>query len=161
MMTTSSDPAGRNDAQTDPGKPMPVRLPVAPAAVVGIGASAGGLKAITALLQAVPSASGLALVVIQHRTPNNERLMVDLLVKVTPLPVRTAEHDMPLAPDHIYIAPAGRTLSMTQGRFVLGPAVDDGTPLPIDSSSGRWPPSGSNAPSASCCPGRGRTARSG
>ncbi|HYD68842.1 chemotaxis protein CheB [Azospirillum sp.] len=56
-------------------------------AVVRTGASAGGLKAIIALLDAVPAASGLALVVLQHRTPNHERLKVDLLVKATPLPV--------------------------------------------------------------------------
>ncbi|MBB3268371.1 two-component system CheB/CheR fusion protein [Azospirillum sp. OGB3] len=132
MMTAPNDLTGQDDAQTGPGITTPVKRSGGPVAVVGIGASAGGLKAITALLQAVPEASGLALVVLQHRTPNNERLMVDLLEKATPLPVRTAEDGMPVEADHIYVAPAGRMLSMTRGRFALGTAANEAAALPID-----------------------------
>ena len=100
-------------------------------AVVGVGASAGGLKAITALLQAVPAESGLALVVIQHRTPNNERLMVDLLAEVTPLPIDTAEDGMPVEADHIYIAPAGKMLSTVEGGYVVVEPAEGGSALPL------------------------------
>ena len=111
---------------------MSSKHPGEPVAVVGVGASAGGLKAITALLQAVPAESGLALVVIQHRTPNNERLMVDLLAEVTPLPIDTAEDGMPVEADHIYIAPAGKMLSTVEGCFVVGEPAEGGAALPID-----------------------------
>lgn len=131
-MTVSSDAAGQDAARLDPGQQISVKHPGEPVAVVGVGASAGGFKAITALLQAVPAASGLALVIIQHRTPNNERLMVDLLAKATPLPVRSAEDGMPVEADHIYVAPADKMLSIVRGRFVVGEPSDDGTALPID-----------------------------
>lgn len=76
--------------------------------------------------------SGLTLVVIQHRTPNNERLMVDLLAEVTPLPIDTVEDGMPVKADHIYIAPAGKMLSTAEGRFVVGEPAAGEAALPID-----------------------------
>ena len=104
-----------------------------PLAIVGIGASAGGLKAITALLSAVPAASRLAFVVIQHRIPNNERLLSDLLAKVTPLSVQTAHDGIPLEADHIYIAPAGRVPTMEAGQLrIREPQLSTDATLPID-----------------------------
>ena len=131
-MTASSDTIDQDDEHSTPWKPMSAERSGRPAAVVGVGASAGGLKPITALLQSVPAASGLALVVIQHRTPNNERLMVDLLVKATPLPVHTAEDGMPIEADSIYVAPAGKMLSMAQGCFVVAEPAAERAVLPID-----------------------------
>ncbi len=131
-MTASSDTIDQDDEHSTPWKPMSAERSGRPAAVVGVGASAGGLKPITALLQSVPAASGLALVVIQHRTPNNERLMVDLLVKATPLPVHTAEDGMPIEADSIYVAPAGKMLSMAHGCFVVAEPAAERAVLPID-----------------------------
>ncbi|WP_247878207.1 chemotaxis protein CheB [Azospirillum sp. TSO22-1] len=132
MMTASTDTTGRDDAQSDPGKRVPSGRQDGPVAVIGIGASAGGLKAITAFLEAVPADSGLALVVLQHRTPNHEWLMVDLLSKAAPLPVRAAEDGMPVEADHIYVAPAGKMLSMARDRFVVADPAEDRAALPID-----------------------------
>lgn len=103
-----------------------------PAAVVAVGASAGGLKAITALLGALPADNRLAIVVIQHRTPHNEALLVDLLAQSTPLPVATAETGMPVEAGHIYIAPAGRILTLSQGAFVVAGSSEGRVALPID-----------------------------
>src|SRR3954452_24323354 len=131
-MTTPTDVADLEDAQLKLGEPPTLDCPhTGPVAVVGIGASAGGLKAITALLAMVPVASGLAMVVIQHRTPNEEWLMVDLLTKVTPLLVRIAEEGMKLEANHVYIAPAGKILTLVQGRFAVGKQTTGGA-LPID-----------------------------
>ncbi|MGA1859891.1 chemotaxis protein CheB [Azospirillum sp. 11R-A] len=104
-----------------------------PLAIVGIGASAGGLKAITALLSAVPAASRLAFVVIQHRIPNNERLLSDLLAKVTPLSVHTAHDGIPLEADHVYIAPAGWLPTMEAGQLRIRESqLSTDATLPID-----------------------------
>ncbi|KAA0572861.1 response regulator [Azospirillum sp. Sh1] len=104
-----------------------------PLAIVGIGASAGGLKAITALLGAVPTASRLAFVVIQHRIPNNERLLSDLLAKATPLSVQTAHDGILLEADHIYIAPAGLLPTMEAGQLrIREPKMSADASLPID-----------------------------
>ena len=40
--------------------------------VIGVGASAGGLEALTHLLQALPEKPGLALVLIQHLAPDHD-----------------------------------------------------------------------------------------
>lgn len=124
--------AGRDGARPDPAQPIPTRHPGGPVAVVGIGASAGGCKAIIALLESMPERSGLAIVVIQHRTPNNETLMVDLLARVTPLPVHTAADGMPVEADHIYIAPAGKVLLMRGDRFAVTGPAENRVSLPID-----------------------------
>lgn len=123
-----------------PGESQPDNQPAAtpnasakPLAVVGVGASAGGLKALTSLLSAAEEASGLAFVVIQHRTPNNEKLLVDLLAKATRLPVRTADDAVLLEPDHVYIAPAGLLSTLETGRLrIEKPAMPSEAALPID-----------------------------
>ncbi|MDP9009036.1 MAG: hypothetical protein M3N91_10105, partial [Pseudomonadota bacterium] len=43
--------------------------------IVAIGASAGGLEAITELLNALPSKSGMAYIVVQHLNPDYESLL--------------------------------------------------------------------------------------
>ena len=50
-----------------------------PFPVVGVGASAGGLSALTQLLAALPPRPGLALVVVQHLDPRHESRLVELL----------------------------------------------------------------------------------
>ncbi|NYZ11460.1 response regulator [Azospirillum sp. RWY-5-1] len=124
--------AGLDGARPDPARPFPSRHPGGPVAVVGIGASAGGFKAIIALLESMPERSGLAIVVIQHRTPNNETLMVDLLAKVTDLPVHTAADGMAVEADHIYIAPGGKVLLMSGDRFTVTGPAENRVSLPID-----------------------------
>lgn len=51
----------------------------APVPVVGIGASAGGLQAVSALLDHAPSDSGAAFVMVHHLDPDHESLMADIL----------------------------------------------------------------------------------
>ena len=47
--------------------------------VVGIGASAGGLKALQSLVEAIPKDSGFAYVVILHLDPKRKSRMAELL----------------------------------------------------------------------------------
>jgi len=52
--------------------------------IVGIGASAGGLKAFTQLLKAIPSDIGMAFVLIQHLDPTKKSLLAETLTRTTP-----------------------------------------------------------------------------
>jgi two-component system CheB/CheR fusion protein len=52
-------------------------------AVVGIGASAGGLDAFKRLLEALSTDTGLAFVLVPHLHPSHESLMADLLAGQT------------------------------------------------------------------------------
>ena len=54
--------------------------------VVGIGASAGGLKALTELFEHVPEHIGMAFVVIVHLSPEHESRLPDLLQQATTMP---------------------------------------------------------------------------
>ena len=51
--------------------------------VVGLGASAGGLQAYAAFLDAAPSDAGAAFVLVHHVDPDHKSLIADLLAKHT------------------------------------------------------------------------------
>lgn len=89
--------------------------------VVGIGASAGGLDAFKKLLKAIPEDSGMAYVLVQHLDPNHESMLVELLQKVTPIPVLEITNDIKVQPDHIYIIPSNKMMIATDGVLELSP----------------------------------------
>ena len=65
-----------------------VRIPV-----VGIGASAGGLEAVSELLGALPAATGMAFLLVQHLDPHHESFLTEILAKKAAIrsrPRRTA-----------------------------------------------------------------------
>ena len=101
--------------------------------IVGIGASAGGLEALEQFLKNVPHACGLAFVIVQHLDPNRKDMMVELLQRVTPMPMAQAADGMRVLPDHVYIIPPNRDLSLLQGVLYLHePPEAGGLRLPID-----------------------------
>jgi two-component system CheB/CheR fusion protein len=103
------------------------------AAIVGIGASAGGLEAIEAFFKAMPSDSGMAFVVVQHLSPDYKSMMVELLSRRTDLPVLRAENGMQVEPDHIYLIPPKKNLTIFHGKLLLEDQKQrDGINLPVD-----------------------------
>jgi two-component system CheB/CheR fusion protein len=87
--------------------------------VVGVGASAGGLEAIKALLSHLPGKTGMAYVVVQHLDPNHASLLPELLARVTPLPIKEVEEGMVVEPDCVYICPPNAELTLTSHVFQL------------------------------------------
>ena len=101
--------------------------------VVGIGASAGGLDACRKLVGAMPAASGLAYILVQHLDPTHESMMVDLLAGHTALVVRQATDGMPIEREHLYVIPPGTYLSVGDGSLHLSPPqARHGARLPFD-----------------------------
>ncbi len=86
---------------------------------IGVGASAGGLEAITALFENFPRNSGLAFIVVQHLSPDHKSLMPELLAKRTILAVEEVSQGMGLKPDHIYLAPPTKNITIREGRLCL------------------------------------------
>jgi two-component system chemotaxis response regulator CheB len=75
--------------------------------LVVIGASWGGLAALSTVLGGLPAGLRAAVVVVQHRSPDSHPTALrDLLGAVTMLPVRDADDKCPLEPGHVYVAPA-------------------------------------------------------
>ncbi len=104
-----------------------------PRAIVGVGASAGGLAALRRFLGAMPENTGLAIVVIQHLDPNHESMMAELLSRSTRMTVRQVEEDMLIEPDHVYIIPPNSYLTLDQWRMRLtAPLQRRGRRMPID-----------------------------
>lgn len=101
--------------------------------VVGLGASAGGLAALEALLARVPPGSGLAWVVVQHLDPTRRALLVELLRRATAMPVTEATDGLRLQPDHVYVIPPARELTVAGGTLRVGtPSQPRGLRLPVD-----------------------------
>lgn len=101
--------------------------------IVGIGASAGGLEALEQFLGHVPKDSGLAFVIVQHLDPTHKGIMVELLQRCTVMPVTQIKDRTKVKPDHVYVIPPNRDLSILHGILhLLEPAEPRGLRLPID-----------------------------
>ncbi len=87
--------------------------------IVGVGASAGGLEAITDLLNNFPENLDIALVIAQHLSPNYKSQLVALLSKDSKLIVIEAEDGMPIQVGRAYITPPDRDIIVQDGKFVL------------------------------------------
>lgn len=74
----------------------------APKFLVGIGGSAGGLKAYRELLDALPSDTGMAFVFVAHMSPTDESLLPEILSWSTNMPIVQARDGMLLRPNHVY-----------------------------------------------------------
>ena len=104
-----------------------------PFPVVGVGASAGGLAALTQLLGALPPRPGLALVVIQHLDPKHQSRLNELLQTHTTMTVVDAGHGVKVAPDHVYVIQPNTSVAIADGVLSVTPRPDDRRPhYPVD-----------------------------
>lgn len=90
-----------------------------PCAIVAIGASAGGLEAITELLKHLPPDTGMAYFYIQHLDPNHESMLTTILARSTSMPVIQASEAVPIAPDHLFIIPPDKNIALVDGHITL------------------------------------------
>jgi len=101
---------------------------------VGIGASAGGLEAFEQFFRKVSPVSGMAYVLVPHLDPSHHSMLVEILQRVTVLPVFEALDQMTVAPDTVYVIPPNRDMGILHGALQLSePVVPRGQRLPIDS----------------------------
>lgn len=87
--------------------------------LVVLGASWGGLNAMTRLFAALPADYKVPIVVVQHRSRHADNLLASLLQDVTSLRVVDVEDKEPLDPSGIYIAPANYHLMVESGYLSL------------------------------------------
>ncbi|MCG7865150.1 MAG: chemotaxis protein CheR [gamma proteobacterium symbiont of Stewartia floridana] len=93
--------------------------------VVGIAASAGGLKAFKALLSHLSGKMGMGFVLIQHLDPSHKSILTEILDKDCPLPVIEITDGMKIEPDHVYVIPPGMQLSLLHNSLSLLPVAED------------------------------------
>jgi len=87
--------------------------------IVGIGTSAGGLKALQSFFNACPDNTGMAFVIVQHLSPDYKSLMPELLSKHTKMPVAEAKHKVKVEPNKVYLIPGRKNLTIKDGHLVL------------------------------------------
>ncbi len=115
----------------------PVTIPPTPPQpdlpIVGIGASAGGLEAFTQLLQALPTDTGMAFVLIQHLEPLHDSLLSEILARTTAMTVHEVQHGMTIVPNCVYVIPPNTRMTLVHGQLELAPrSRTSGKHLPID-----------------------------
>jgi two-component system, chemotaxis family, CheB/CheR fusion protein len=101
--------------------------------IVGVGASAGGLEALSAFLKALPAKTGIAVVVIQHLAPQHESALTQILAKATSMPVLEVSDGMAVQRNHVYVIPPDKVLTIRGGALRLIPRERASVPHhPID-----------------------------
>lgn len=100
--------------------------------IVGIGASAGGLEAIEALVAQITPDTGIAWTVVQHLSPDHDSIMDRLLAGYTGLPVETITDGLRPEPDKIYLMPAGFEVRLEDDAFRLTERFEGHLSTPID-----------------------------
>jgi two-component system CheB/CheR fusion protein len=101
--------------------------------IVGIGASAGGLEALESFLKKVPFPCGISLVIVQHLDPTHKCMLVELLQRVTSMPVVEVAERMKIEINHVYAIPPNKSMTILHGVLHLfDPIEPRGLRLPID-----------------------------
>jgi chemotaxis response regulator CheB len=85
--------------------------------IVGIGGSAGALNAYKALLDALPSKTGMAFVIIAHMNPTASSQLAHILSRHTKMTVTVASMAMPIRANHVYVIPPNADLFIEDYTF--------------------------------------------
>jgi two-component system chemotaxis response regulator CheB len=98
--------------------------------VIGLGASAGGVQALLAVLARLPAELDAAVCVVMHLRATGKSLLAPILDRSTPLATAVAQDGERLAAGRVYVAPADRHLLVEDGRIVLsrGPKENGARP---------------------------------
>jgi len=105
-----------------------------PIAIVGLGASAGGLEALEQFFRHMPAKNGMSFVVIQHQDPAQPSLLPEILQRFTKMSVVPIKQDgLKALPNTVYVKPPNFDLSIYHGNFaLLQPSTKVGGRMSID-----------------------------
>jgi len=90
-----------------------------PSFIVGIGGSAGGLNAYAALLESLPSDTGMAFVIIAHLFPSASSHLAEILSRHTKMRVQVVSNGMPIGANAIYVIPPDADLLIESAAFKI------------------------------------------
>jgi two-component system CheB/CheR fusion protein len=87
--------------------------------MVGLGGSAGSIKAIQAFFEAMPPDPGMVFVIILHLAPDYPSILSEMINRWTKMPVYQAHDGQKVEPDHVYVIPPGKYLTTIDGHLRL------------------------------------------
>jgi len=103
-----------------------------PFTVVAIGASAGGLEAITELLLNLSPTTGMAFIYVQHLSPDHKSMLSSILSKKTKMPVQDIDNMEKLIPNNVFVMPYNKAIEVIDGHIKLIPRLSGGPAITID-----------------------------
>ena len=104
-----------------------------PVAIVGIGASAGGLESFEEFFRNLDSNNGIAFILVSHLDPGHASMLTEILQRSAKMPVLEAQNEMAIEPDHVYVIPPNWDMAVFHGVLQLKiPEKIRGLRMPID-----------------------------
>ncbi len=89
--------------------------------IVGIGASAGGIKPLREFFERIPADSGCAYVVILHLSPTFDSRLAEILGTRCAIPVEQVTEPVKVEPNHAYVIAPGMSMEMFDGMLNAKP----------------------------------------
>ena len=122
-----------DDESPQPESALAIHSDEEPAFIIGIGASAGGLEALSSLLGRM-TLDGAAFIVVQHLAPTQKSSLAEILDRASRLKVVTAEDGALVERNVVYVNPPGVELTLRNGTLQVSVSpADQRAHLPIDS----------------------------
>lgn len=103
-----------------------------PFTIVAIGASVGGLEAVSSLLKNIAPNTGMAFIYVQHLSPDHKSLLTPILSKVTEMKVQEIENMELMLPNNVYVIPTDKIIQVTDGHIKLLPRPQNSSLISID-----------------------------
>ena len=91
--------------------------------VVAIGASAGGLEAMSILLKNLPADTGMAYIYVQHLSPDHKSFLPSILSKITKMKVQEIDDMELMKPNNVYVIPHNKEIMVLDGHIQLLPRL--------------------------------------
>src|SRR5208282_1923934 len=89
--------------------------------IVAIGASAGGIEALSDLMTHLAADTGMAFVLVQHLDPKHHSILTELLARKTAMPVTEVSDGLLVKPNHVYVIPPNANMSIAGQTLHLSP----------------------------------------
>ncbi len=87
--------------------------------IVVVGASAGGVEALRALVGGLPADFPGSVFVVMHTAPDSPGVLAQILDRSGPLPAANAKNRERIRPGHVYVAPPDTHMLLEPGRVRL------------------------------------------
>jgi chemotaxis response regulator CheB len=81
--------------------------------IVAIGASAGGIEALSDLISHLPADTGMAFVLVQHLDPKHHSILTELLARKTSMKVSEVSDGLLVKPNAVYVIPPNAMMSIS------------------------------------------------
>lgn len=122
-----------NRKKAEKSENAPQLGPASDISIVAIGASAGGIEALTDLMTQLPADTGVAFVLVQHLDPTQHSFLTEMLSRKTAMTVEEVWNRVRAMANHVYVIPSNATTSISGHTRHLSPREESrGLHLPVD-----------------------------